>query len=113
MLEKLDLMRGWTGKAEYIKTALLEWRAGNEETTLIEEGEDVLDGLESMLEEDDSGVNEEVLTDATEIITTIIVARGMETQRVAPMFQKTGSKVSERVRRTGRAEGMMKMREEM
>ena len=65
-----------------------------------------------MLTEDDSGVTEEVLIDATEIITTIIVARGMEAQRIATIFQKAGSKASERVK-IGRAEGIMKMREEM
>ena len=37
----------------------------------------------------------------------------METQRIAPIFQQAGSKTSERVKRIGRAEGMMKMREEM
>ena len=37
----------------------------------------------------------------------------METQRIASIFQKAGSKASERVKRIGRAEGMMKMREEM
>ena len=36
-----------------------------------------------MLAEETSGVTEEVLMDATEIITAIIVARGLETHRVA------------------------------
>jgi hypothetical protein len=37
----------------------------------------------------------------------------METLRIAPIFQKAGSKASERVKRIDRAEGMMEMREEM
>ena len=41
----------------------------NEETTMMEEGEDILDGLESMLTEDGSGVTEDVLIDATECFT--------------------------------------------
>jgi hypothetical protein len=45
-----------------------------------------------MLNEEGSGVTEEVLVDATEIITAILVARGLETQRVAPLFQKAGKK---------------------
>ena len=85
----------------------------NEETTMLEDSEDILDGLESMLTDEGRGVTVDVLTDATEIITTIIVARGMETHRIAPKFQKAGSQTSDRVRRIGRAEGMMKMREEM
>ena len=113
VLEKLELMKDWDHEAEYIKAALLEWMVENEETTMMEEGEDIQDGLESMLTEDGTGVTDEVLIDATEIITTIIVARGMETQRIAPIFQKAGFKASERVNRIGRAEGMMKMREEM
>ena len=83
MLEKIELMEGWKGEARYIKAALLEWMVENEETTMMEESEDILDGLESMLTEEGSGVTEEVLIDATEIITTIIVARGMKTQRIA------------------------------
>jgi hypothetical protein len=71
-------VKGWESEAEYIKDALLEWMVKNEETTMMEEGEDILDGLESMLTEDGSGVTDEVLIDATEIITTIIVARGMD-----------------------------------
>ena len=97
----------------YTKEAMLEWITENEITTMVEEGEDMLDGLESMLTEEGSGVTEDVLMDAAEVITAIIVARGMETQRIAPMFQKAGKKTSERIRRIGRAEGMIEMREEM
>ena len=53
------------------------------------------------------------MVDATEIITSIIVTRGLETKRVAPLFQEAGRQTTDKIRRIGRAEGMMKMREEM
>ena len=63
---------------------------------MVEEGEDILDGLESMLKEEGSGVTEEVLMDATEVITAILVARGLETQRVAPLFSRRLEKQHQR-----------------
>ena len=80
---------------------------------MVEEGEDIMDGLESMLTEEGSGVTEEVLIDATEITTAIIVAGEMKTQGITPLFQKAGKLTTGRIRKTGRAEGMVKMREEL
>ena len=91
----------------------MAWMAENEVSTMIEESEDILDGLESMLAEEGSGVTEEVLIDATEIITAIIVAGEMKTQGIAPLFQKAGKLTTGRIRKTDRAEGMVKIREEM
>ena len=71
VLDKLELTDGWTEDAKYIKEALIEWMTENEVTTMVEEGEDILDGLESMLTEEGSGATEEVLMDATEVITAI------------------------------------------
>ena len=85
----------------------------NEVTTMVEEGEDIMDGLESMLTEEGSGVTEEVLIDATEIITAIIVAGEKKPQGIAPLFQKAGKLTTGRIRKTGRAEGMVRMREEL
>ena len=68
---------------------------------MVEEGEDILYGLESMLTEDGSGVTEEGLMDATKVITAIIVARGLQTQRVAPLFQKAGKTKSEKIKSIG------------
>ena len=56
--------------------------------TLIEEGEDIIDGIEVMKTNNEPGVTEEILMDATEIITSIIVARGVETERIATIFLK-------------------------
>ena len=86
--------------------------AENEVVTLVEESEDILDGLEAMLEEENSGVSEDVRMDATEIITATLVARGLETNRMAPMFQKAGKSMTDKISRIGRAEGMIRMREE-
>ena len=63
--------------------------------------------------EESSEVSDDVLMDATEVITAILVARGLETSRVAPIFQKDGRTMTEKISRIGRAEGMTRMREEM
>ena len=60
VLEKIELMEGWKGEARHIKAALLEWMVENEETTMMEENEDILDELESMLTEEGSGVTVDV-----------------------------------------------------
>ena len=79
---------------------------------MVEEGEDILDGLETMLTVEGSVVSGEILMDATEIITAIIEARGLVTKRLAPLFQKDGKAMTDRIKRIGRAEGMIRMREE-
>ena len=82
----------------------------NEMVTLIEEGEDILDGLETMLEDEGSGVSTEVLIDTTDIITAIILAGEIQPKKLAPIFLKDGKQV---LRKTGRAGSMIKMREEL
>ena len=74
ILAKLEITEKWPEGSQGIRKDVLEWIEENEMTTMVEEGEDILDGLESMLEEGGSGVNEDILKDTTEIITTIIVA---------------------------------------
>ena len=111
VLEKMKLMEGWKQEAGFLKDALVDWINENEIDTLIEEGEDIVDGIETMELNEEPGISEGVLMDATEIITSIIVARGMETDRIAPIFLQDGKKT--RVKRVGRAENMIKMREEM
>ena len=113
VLKKVRLTESWPKESDEIKTEILNWIEENEEITLMEEGEDILDGLETMLTEKGSGVTEDILMDATEIINDIIVAQGLVSQRVAPLFQKDGKTTTERIKRIGRAEGMMRMREEM
>ena len=113
VLEKMEVMSTWPGDCESIREALMSWMVENKDVTLIEEGEDILDGLEAMHAEEGSEVSEEILMDATEVITAIIVAKGLETKRVAPIFQKGGILTTDRIKRIGRAEGMIRMREEM
>ena len=113
VLEKLELTNSWAEKSKSIKDEIITWMWENDETTLVEEGEDILDGLETMVREEDSGVTEEILLDATEMVTAIIVARGLINRRVAPLFHQDGRKTTERISRIGRAEGMRRMREEM
>ena len=61
----------------------------NDGSTLMEEGEDILDGLELMTESEE--ISDSLLMDCTEIITTLIVARNLEHEEVMPTFQKAGS----------------------
>ena len=56
-----------------VKEALVDWMTENETTTMVEEGEDILDGLEAMLVEGTSGVTDEFLMDATEISVFCVV----------------------------------------
>ena len=50
VLEKLKIMNGWQSECKNMRESIVEWLSENEETTLIEEGEDILDGLEMMVE---------------------------------------------------------------
>ena len=86
----------------------MEWIEENEVTTMVEEGEDILDGLETMLGEPGRGVTEDILKDATEIITSIILAEQMAKNKIAPIFLRAGKS-----RKVGRVEGMERMREEL
>ena len=84
VLEKIELTKRWPDEAQEVKEELMEWMTENEITTMVEEGEDILDGLEAMLTEETSEVTDEVLMDAREIITAITVAFRLETHRMAP-----------------------------
>ena len=48
VLGKMTLTRSWPMESKNIKQSLWEWMAENEEMTLVEEAEDILDGLEAM-----------------------------------------------------------------
>ena len=77
VLDKMTLSKSWPEESMPIKEAMWNWMAENELVTLVEEGEDVLDGLEAMLAEENSGV----LMDATEVITAIMVEGWKEDDR--------------------------------
>ena len=77
VLGKMTLSERWPKESLNIKQALWEWMAENEELTLVEEAEDILDGLEAMSMAEESECPIEVLIDATEMITAIIVAMGL------------------------------------
>ena len=73
VLEKIKLTESWPEGSTEIRKEILSWMEENEEITLMEEGEKILDGLT----ENDREVTDGILKDATEIITAIIVARGL------------------------------------
>ena len=105
VLEKMTLTKSWPVESKNIMESLWSWMAENEIETKVEEGEDILDGLENMLTEEGSGVSGDILMDATEIITAIMVARGLVKKRVAPLFQKDGKVMTDRIKRIGRERG--------
>ena len=113
IVQKTKLMADWSDEAIEVKEAILDWLTENEVSTLVEEGEDILDGLESLNSRGMDGVTDDVLLDVGEIVTAIIVAEDMDKPRVAKIFQKVGEKDIKKVKKTGRAEGMKKMREEL
>ena len=49
VMNKVDLMDGWPESNNSLKGALLSWMVENKEEVLIEEGEDILDGIETQL----------------------------------------------------------------
>jgi hypothetical protein len=59
-----------------VKESLADWMLTNKEVTLVEEGEDILDGLELMMESGE--ISGTLLLDSTEIVTALIVARNLD-----------------------------------
>ena len=70
-----------------IKESLIDWMLRNDELTLVEEGEDILDGLEMM--EKDGEIAGDLLLDSTEII-TMLIARNLCSDRIPTTFQQAG-----------------------
>ena len=107
------MLESWKNEVEEseVKEAILDWMIENKETTLTEEGEDILDGVEVM--EECGEISGTLLLDITEIITALIVARKLDTDRILPTFQQAGEQKSDRLKRIGRAESMAKVRDEM
>ena len=92
-----------------IKKAVMGWLAENELSTLVEEGEDILDGLEGLNTNGLDGVTDEVLLDVTEIVTALIMTSGMENTGSEEVFLMEDK--GESNKKAGRAERMKKMRE--
>ena len=113
VLEKLEMLESWKTleDAEGVKEEVLDWMVNNKEVILVEEGEDILDGLEVM--EESGEVSGTLLLDITEIITALTVARNLDTDRLMPTFQQDGKPRTKRLKRIGRAESMAKVRGEM
>ena len=94
--------------------ALLDWIVNNNEVRLVEEAEDMLDGLQVMTEEKETGMREEILIQATDIVTALVIAGNLDLGKVS--FQKDGKadqtflKDGKLIRRVGRAERMKKIR---
>ena len=80
---------------------------------MIEEGEDILDGIELMVANKEEGMTMETMMDITEVITTLVIGRGLTSKKLAPVFQQAGASTTQRLKRIGRAEGMIKVREEL
>ena len=71
-----------------VRDNLMEWLVNNKERRLVEEAEDILDGLEQMVEEGDMGMEEVLLIEATEIITSVVLAWNLDVERIT--FVKAG-----------------------
>ena len=93
-----------------IKEELMDWLNENDRDTLVEEGENILDGLEGMREAEE--ITENLLLDITEIITALIIARGTEEEMPTFSQVNSGGK-SKTMWRMNRAENMIKVRQTM
>ena len=114
VLEKLEMLESWNNSdvEPEVKEAIIEWMVDNDDSTLMEEGEGILDGLELMAESGE--VSDSLLLDCTEIITTMIVARNLEDEEVMPTFQKAGyQNPKKKLTRQNRAGSMAKIRKEL
>ena len=58
VLEKVKRMEGWKEESWMVRDNLVEWLVNNKERRLVEEAEDILDGLEQMVEDGDMGMVE-------------------------------------------------------
>ena len=96
-----------------VKNGLVDWMFENDTSTLMEEGEDILDGLEMMAKAGE--VSDKLLIDCTDLITTLIVARNLDDEEMMPAFQKDGKSTlrNKKLTRQSRAENMMKIRKEL
>ena len=50
---------------------------------MVEEAEDILDGLEKLAEEEELGMSVELLVEATEIVTSLVVAWNIALERIS------------------------------
>ena len=116
-METLEQAREWAEDTNEVSDNLIEWMINNREMRLVEEAEDMLDGLEGLAEASEMGVTNNILMEATEIITAVVLARNLDREKVSfqmdgeeeLLFQKDGNLP----RRVGRAAGMKKVREEL
>ena len=120
VLEPINELKGMGNECKEVIDILMEWMINNNECRLVEEAEDMLDGLEDMLVAKEMSMTEEILVKATAVITTIVVARNMDLGKIGTLtFQKEGEqnqsfqKDGSQTRRVGRGESMKRMREEL
>ena len=57
VMKKIELMDGWPDNNTSLKEALLSCMIENREEILVEEGEDILDGMETLIGDDGSPVH--------------------------------------------------------
>ena len=116
--ERLEGMIDWKEEESGIevKEALMDWMLENDEPTMVEEGEDIVDGLEMMVL--DGEISNKLLLDSTELITLIIARNLCPGTTMTSSFLKAGNqdqtKLDESFRKSsgnGRLERMMKVRE--
>ena len=75
-------MQEWEGESVEVRNILMEWLINNKERRLVEEAEDILDGLEQLAEAGEMGMTKELLLEATEIVTAVVVAWKIDVERV-------------------------------
>ena len=86
---KLEMMTGSEegSDKEGVLESVLDWMIENDEATLVVEGEHILDGLEMM--EGMKEISEEILMDATEMSTTLIISQNLDRQTEGWKFRNT------------------------
>ena len=115
--ERLEGMLDWINEdgGNEVKESLIDWLIENDEATLVEESEDIVDGLEMM--ELEGEISRKLLLDSTELI-TLMIARNLCPRTMPTTFLKAGNSDQHKVEvdrsqmsGKGRLERMTKMRE--
>ena len=96
----------WEGESVEVRNILMEWLKNNKESRLVEEAEDILDRFEQLAEAGEMGMTKELLLEATDIVTAVVVAWNIDVERIS--FTKTGEddetfQMDGKVKRVGRA----------
>ena len=82
VLDALEQTQRLPEEAKEVRVNLLEWMINNKEMRLMEEAEDMLDGLEDLKEAGEMGMTNNILMETTEVITALVLAKNPDMEKI-------------------------------